>query len=295
MKEFGFTGISNVFYDSESVGYPMERELRKKYTDSVWIMSEKKDVFQSYDVSSNFFTVNPRELYLTVNCGSRLIKGKNDSDFFVPFTSFIGNDLCPNVKRLYICVNREEVMINLFSEVSKHRDSRFEIGKYSDLVAEDRITKNLVWVINEFAKGEMGQITFATSFVPTSDIYTANHKMRTFIRMNVNPGNIIKAKEPLSSPLGARIHALNKLSYAGYPCGVIVAPVCICDGWEHLYSELFDFLEAVLCEKIKNTGTVEIVFDRNSFDHKEIKLKVAEFIAKQSLKKLPLMKITDIR
>jgi spore photoproduct lyase len=53
------------------------------------------------------------------------------------------------------------------------------------------------------------------------------HKGKTIIRMSVNPPEIIRRVELGTSPLEKRIHALNAVSRAGYPVGLLIAPVIL--------------------------------------------------------------------
>ena len=43
--------------------------------------------------------------------------------------------------------------------------------------------------------------------------------------MSVNPEKIIRQIELGTSPLNKRIEALNQMCEAGYPCGILIAPV----------------------------------------------------------------------
>lgn len=295
MAEFDYLSLNKIYYDGESIGFPLGGFLRGKYHDSDWQGIEKIILRKPLEPASEFFKIEPKTAYLTVRGREPYYQGNRIADISVPFTSAIGYH--PKCKRkcFYLYVNREEIMIRLLAEAAKKRDMRFEIGEFSDLIAENRITDNLPWVIEEFAKEEKGFITFVTAFAPSEQIYTAKHKGRIFVRMKMNPEETIRLSEPLTSPLGSRIHGINKLAYAGYTCGIVISPIDINAKWEELYSEFFDILEATLCEEIKTNGTIEIVFDKNSPALKAKKLEVAEYIIKQSSKKLPLMKIIDIR
>lgn len=295
MSESIFLRFETVFYDGDAIGYPLGGKLHEKYFASEWVGVEKHGLRRPLETSCEFFKVNTESVYLTVRGREPYYPGNRIADFSVPFTSAIGYHPKCKGKCFYIYVNREEIMIRLLAEAAKNRESWFEVGEFSDLVAEDMITGNLAWAVEEFAKGERGFMTFTTSFAPSVSVYSAEHKGRTVIRMKLNPDDIIRVSEPQTSPLGARIHGINKLTYAGYPCGIVFSPVSLCENWRRAYGELFDILEATLCEDVKKNGTVEIVFDKNSPALKSKKLEAAEFLIRQSMKKLPLMKITDIR
>ena len=295
MSELNFFGFEKVFYDGDAIGYPLGGKLHEKYFESEWLGVEKSSLRRPLETSCEYFKVNPDSVYLTVRGREPYYPGNHVADFSVPFTSAIGYHPKCRGKCFYVYVNREEIMIRLLAEAAKNRDSWFEVGEFSDLVAEDRISGNLSWAVEEFAKGERGFMTFTTSFAPSAAVYSAEHKGRTVIRMKLNPDEMIKTFEPQTSPLGARIHGINKLTYAGYPCGIVFSPVSLHENWRKDYGELFDILEATLCDEVKKNGTVEIVFDKNSPALKSKKLEAAEFLIRQSMKKLPLMKIIDVR
>ena len=295
MAELDFLPLKKIYYDGEAIGFPLGGFLRGKYHDSEWQGIEKSSLRKPLESASEFFKIEQGTVYLTVRGREPYYQGNRIADVSVPFTSSIGYHPKCKSKCFYIYVNREEIMIRLLAEAVKKRDSWFEIGEFSDLVAENRITENLPWVIEEFAKEEKGFITFVTSFAPSETVYSAEHKGRTLIRMKMNPAEIIRRSEPFTSPLGSRIHGINKLAYAGYSCGIVLSPITFFENWEEVYSEFFDILEATLCDDVKSNGTVEIVFDKNSPALKSKKIEAAEFLIKQSSEKLPLMKIVDIR
>lgn len=67
-----------------------------------------------------------------------------------------------------------------------------------------------------------------------------------------------------------RINALNKLSYADYKIGIIIAPVILIDNWEILYSKLIEFLYNNLSAKAKKNVFFEVIFMTYSFVHSKI-------------------------
>lgn len=60
--------------------------------------------------------------------------------------------------------------------------------------------------------------------------------------MSVNPDWIIGHVELGTSSLNQRIEAVNKMCDAGYPCGILIAPVILCDDWVGKYGQLIDVL-----------------------------------------------------
>ena len=116
----------------------------------------------------------------------------------------------------------------------------FEIGSNSDLVLENMITNNLEWVIPAFAREGRGQITFPTKFASVKPLLGLDHQGKSIFRMSVNPQEIIDHIELGTSPLHQRIQAVNDMCEAGYPVGILIAPIILNDGWKEKYMNLID-------------------------------------------------------
>jgi spore photoproduct lyase len=61
------------------------------------------------------------------------------------------------------------------------------------------------------------------------------HWGKAIFRMSVNPPEIIRQIELGTSPLDSRIRALNLMCEAGYPVGLLIAPIVLLPGWKKLY------------------------------------------------------------
>jgi spore photoproduct lyase len=153
---------------------------------------------------------------------------------------------------------------------SSEKDLVFEIGSNSDLVLENTITKNLEWTIEEFAKSKKGFLTFPTKFDMVESLLPLNHGGRIIFRMSVNPDEIIRKIEFGTSSLASRVKALNRMSDAGYPVGLLIAPVILVDNWKELYKELIEQLADQISENTKKRLTIEIIFMTYSYVHRAI-------------------------
>ena len=172
---------------------------------------------------------------------------------------------------LRLFVNREEMLDKIMKTANRaSEDLTFEIGSNSDLVLENTITHNLEWTIERFAENEKGRLTFPTKFANVAPLLSLHHSGRVIFRMSVNPEKIIRQIELGTSPLNKRIEALNQMCEAGYPCGILIAPVIFLSGWQDMYSGLITVLSEKLSEKIKKTAFIEIIFMSYSFVHRKI-------------------------
>jgi spore photoproduct lyase len=182
------------------------------------------------------------------------------------------NDYCYLVCRYNKCsylrlfVNREEMLGRLLrADASSTIPQTFEIGSNSDLVLENSVTGNLTWTIERFAREGRGKLTFPTKFDMVSPLLGLDHRGKTIFRMSVNPAYIVDRVELGTSPLGARIRAVNDMAEAGYPTGLLIAPVILLPGWKAMYSGLIDILACGLSEKVRRGGFIEIILMTYSF------------------------------
>lgn len=141
----------------------------------------------------------------------------------------------------------------------------FEIGSNSDLVLENCVTGNLPWTIETFGQSGCGKLTFPTKFDMVEPLLDLDHQGKTIFRMSVNPNDIIQKIEIGTSPLSNRIHALNKMAEAGYPIGLLIAPVILVENWTTLYRELIEILAAELSPIVLRNGFIEIILMTYSF------------------------------
>ena len=88
--------------------------------------------------------------------------------------------------------------------------------------------------------------------------------------MSVNPQEVISQVEIGTSPLNVRVAALNRACEAGYPVGLLIAPVILLEGWRELYGRLLDVLEETLSDKVKREMKVEVIFMTYSYVHRAI-------------------------
>lgn len=88
--------------------------------------------------------------------------------------------------------------------------------------------------------------------------------------MSVNPSEIISKIELGTSPLFDRIHALNAVCDAGYPAGLLIAPVIMVEDWQEKYRVLLSELADNLSFKAKGSLFIEVIFMTYSFVHRAI-------------------------
>ena len=117
---------------------------------------------------------------------------------------------------------------------------------------------------------EKGKLTFPTKFDMVDSILNLDHQGKIIVRMSVNPQEIISKIEIGTSPLKNRVEAINKLKKAGYPVGILIAPVVLVENWKEKYEELVKYLQENLSDEVKKDVFFEIIFMTYSYVHNAI-------------------------
>lgn len=270
-----------IYYEPAALEYELGQRLFEQYRNIPWIPIESHNNIEELRSSENSrFAEMKQFLIIGVRKTHKYVPNYKSSDFLVPYTSSGCSAMClycylvcnyNKCSYLRLFVNREQMLDKIIKAAHKaDRELTFEIGSNSDLVLENTITKNLEWTIEEFGKTNRGFLTFPTKFDFVEPLLNLPHNGRTVMRMSVNPSELIRRVEFGTAPLERRIDAINKMCEAGYPVGLLIAPVMLVENWETLYAELLDTLAERLSEKVKREMFVEIILMTYSYIHRAI-------------------------
>ncbi len=270
-----------VYYETDALSYPLGMRLKEKYGHVPWIPIESHNNIPCLREQENSaFPRMKRHLVVGVRKTHKYVENHKVSDYLVPYTSSGCSAMClycylvcnyNKCAYLRLFVNREQMMDKLIkTSKAADRDLTFEIGSNSDLVLENTVTDNLPWTIEAFARAERGFLTFPTKFSMVEPILPLDHRGRAIVRMSVNPQEIISKIELGTSPLTARMEAVNAVCDAGYPVGLLIAPVIFTENWREKYTALLALLAEGLSTKAKQIMFIEIIFMTYSFVQRAI-------------------------
>lgn len=265
-----------VYYEPQALDYPLGRSLREKYQFLPWLEIESHNRIPEFTAASNCdFPRLKQHLVLGVRKTHKYVENHKVSDWLVPYTSSGCRAMClycylvcnyNKCSYLRLFVNREQMMEKLLkAAAAAAAPQTFEIGSNSDLVLENTVTGNLPWTIERFAEYGKGKITFPTKFDMVEPLLGLDHRGKTIFRMSMNPSEIIRRVELGTSTLPQRIRAINAMAEAGYPVGLLIAPVILLPNWKQQYGELLDRLADELSSKVKQNGFVEVILMTYSF------------------------------
>lgn len=273
--------FDKVYYEPNALSYDLGQMLQEKYADLPWIEIESHNRIPELTAADNRdFPKLKNHLIIGLRKTHKYVPNQKVSDWLVPYTSSGCRAMClycylvcnyNKCAYLRLFVNREQMLDKLLKkDAAVDLPQTFEIGSNSDLLLENVITDNLTYTIERFAREGRGRLTFPTKFDLIEPLLNLDHKGKTIFRMSVNPQEIIQKIELGTSALQQRIRALNEVAEAGYPVGLLIAPVVLISDWRRLYSELIEQLADQLSEKVKQEGFIEIILMTYSFVHNAI-------------------------
>lgn len=269
-------GFDTVYYEPDALNYKLGKMLQAKYANLPWVQIENHNRIPELTAADNLdFPKLKKHLIIGVRKTHKYVPNHKVSDWLVPYTSSGCRAMClycylvcnyNKCAYLRLFVNRDQMLDRLIKKANAAPvPQTFEIGSNSDLVLENTITDNLRDTIERFGREGRGHLTFPTKFDMVNPLLNLDHRGKIIFRMSVNPQDIIRRVEFGTSPLHARIQALNSVANAGYPVGLLIAPVILLPDWERLYSDLIKQLADELSETVKKTGFIEIILMTYSF------------------------------
>lgn len=270
-----------VYYEPAVLELPLGKQLQQQFSELQWFPIESHNRIPEMQQKENKeFARMKRFLIIGQRKTHKYVENQKISDWLVPYTSSGCSAMClycylvcnyNKCAYLRLFVNREQMLDRLIKHSYGRREEQtYEIGSNSDLILENTITGNLPWTIERFAKEGRGHLTFPTKFDMVDPLLSLDHRGKTIFRMSVNPNKIISKIELKTSPLSARIKAINRMCDAGYPTGILIAPVIFVEGWEQLYDDLLTRLSDELSDKVKSQLFIEVIFMTYSYVHRAI-------------------------
>lgn len=144
----------------------------------------------------------------------------------------------PPVTRVY--ANLPEILGALTRYERPGQVTTFEVSCYTDPLALEHLTGSLTECVRYFGTREGAQLRFVSKFDAVAPLLELPHGGRTQARASVNASPVSTRLEGGVAPVSARLDGLRQLAAAGYPVGVVVAPIMLIDGWREHYGALLD-------------------------------------------------------
>ncbi len=265
-----------VFFEQKAIDYPAGKKL--------WDYFKGKDVEVKMIGSHNRVTGIPgstpqiaykeakKTLVVGIKKGKKFQNCKPSAHYQLPLATS-----CPGMcqycylqttlgKKPYlrIYVNIDEIL-KIADNYIKERIPEitvFEGAATSDPLPVEQFSGNLAKVIEYFGKKKNAYFRFVTKYTNVDSLLDLEHNNRTRFRFSVNTPHVISNYEHGTPPLEERIAALQKVTKANYPIGLIIGPIITHKDWEKEYESLFLTLQQKIYPYIKNSMTLEFITHR---------------------------------
>ena len=126
------------------------------------------------------------------------------------------------------------------AERGREDSTSFEVSCYTDPLGIEHLTGSLAAAIEYFGTRERGFLRSVSKFDAVDDLLDLPHNGQTRFRASVNAEPISSRLEGGTANVPARLIALRKLAVAGYPIGLVIAPIMPMDDWPAHYTKLLD-------------------------------------------------------
>lgn len=150
----------------------------------------------------------------------------------------------PPITRVY--ANLPEVLSALASYERPDNLTTFEVSCYTDPLALEHLTGSLSECVRYFGTRKNVQLRWVSKFAAVEPLLGLEHHGNTRARVSVNAEGVSQRLEGGTASIEARLAGLRKLAEAGYPIGVVIAPIMAVEGWRESYGALMNRLEQAL-------------------------------------------------
>lgn len=166
-------------------------------------------------------------------------------------------------KRPYtkIYVNTEEILARADEYITERlpQVTIFEGAATSDPLPLEPYSHAISEAIVHFGQTPHGRFRFVSKYTDVANLLQLPHNGHTEIRFSVNIDAITQNYEHRTPPADLRIEAAKKVAQAGYPTGILIAPVF----WEPRYQDAYRELIQKLGEALGEYDvTLEIISHR---------------------------------
>jgi spore photoproduct lyase len=264
-----------VYFEPEALSYPLGRQLREKYAHLNWMPVESHNAIPELQKRPNAdFPRLKKLLIVGVRKTHKYVVNHKVSDFLVPYTSSGCSASClycylvcnyNKCSYLRVFVNRERMMDRLVETSRKaERPLTFEIGSTATSCWKTRSRKTCRGRLRNLPGGE-GAVSRSDEVRYGRAAASARPSGQDDLPDERQSEEIIRTVEYGTSPLAARLKALDDMNAAGYKTGFLIAPVILQDDWRTLYDELIQRLAEELSDGVKKTTFIEVIFMTYSY------------------------------
>jgi len=150
----------------------------------------------------------------------------------------------PPVIRVF--ANLPQILANLASYERPSDATTFEVSCYTDPLGIEHLTGSLAECIRYFGTRQDGYLRWVSKFDAVDNLLDLPHNGHTRCRVSVNAAPVAGRFEGGTASVTARLQALRRLAFGGYPVGLVIAPIMLMNDWDLHYTRLFDSISEAL-------------------------------------------------
>ena len=137
----------------------------------------------------------------------------------------------------------------------------YDIGESTDCLSP-AVVATTRWFIERFLDETDAKPTFATKLAVGPKVLDAlpHAPKQARVRLSLSPAPVIKQLEAGTSPLEARLVAIEQLVAMGYEVHLNFSPVVVYEGWVGDYVRLFKQLQLVVSQDVLDQLACEVIF-----------------------------------
>jgi len=272
-----------IFFQPEVLEYARGREILERYPDAtrVEVPSHQNipGLFGNEGAARDWVKIKRTVLVLGVRKTLPVRPNGRSADFIAPghASGCLGACLYCYVPRHKGFANPVTLFVNIEqigAAIKKHAARQgpkaepnqtdphlwtYDIGENSDCSADALLSDNVRDLVALFKALPHAKATWATKFV-NRDLLTWDPQGHTRIRFSLMPADTARVLDVRTSPVAARLAAVNDFVEAGYEVHLNFSPVVVTDGWQAKYAELFEQIDAALSPRAKRQVAAEVIF-----------------------------------
>jgi len=159
------------------------------------------------------------------------------------------------------------------SDHRRNEGTTFEVSCYTEPLAIEHLTGSLSECIRYFGAWRApAQLRWTTKFNAVDHLLTIPHARRTRVRFSLNAQSVARNFEGGTASVSARLDAMRKMAWAGYPVGLTIAPIMPVENWRGEYRELLQKTAAMLAGVPDLDLTAEMITHRFTRKSKLVQL-----------------------
>lgn len=150
----------------------------------------------------------------------------------------------PPVIRVF--ANLPQILANLAAYEQGGKTTSYEVSCYTDPLGIEHLTGSLAECIRYFGTRTDAHLRWVSKFDAVDGLLDLPHNGHTRCRMSVNAHPVSGKFEGGTASVASRLMALRRLALAGYPVGLVIAPIMPIEDWREHYGRLFDLISEAI-------------------------------------------------